>query len=411
MGKTHRIKSANDNSPRYARRVGQRGIARPQRLAASRPAFATAARGTPTTYYSTKPTQLPRQSLKTVAPSKLKEIALLLTMIALTAAIVIFAASQDIMLTLFDILALDSIIGLLFYAGSRSLMPIMFSLFGSACWAGLSILPLFQGQALTPPAWGAIIPLIALGQLWAATDLRSRRSFVIAGVLAAVWCALLAFHAALPAAALGSLIFMLGVAQHRLGKAAKDRDHFGADAHSLIGWIIAIAGAAMVQYHWLDFEPHANLTDGRLSALWIWGVGLCALAILVSSLMRYRAHKISALGIFIVSAVSLILPFSVSRPDIIDQVFAEIPGLSAVPSFGLVIGAAIIASAIGMIVNGLRRNQFAFVILGAIVFGLQGLLIFQPVMASFDFAVIAVLSLIGALAIGGLVAGRSLSDA
>ncbi len=208
-------------------------------------------------------------------------------------------------------------------------------------------------------------------------------------------------------AAVGSLVFMIGAAIHRFGKTFFDHMIPGASLHILGGWITAVAGACLLQQIWMGYDVQPISRPSAMPDLWIWGVAGAAIAILIGSFARLVKGRITFIGLLAVSLVTLVIPAAAARPDMVLAGFETVPGLPASPGFGLMIGAGIMASAIGMIVVGLKRNQFSFIVAGVTVFGLQALMLAQPASLSLEFGIVTVLGFITSLAIGGLVAGSN----
>ena len=232
----------------------------------------------------------------------------------------------------------------------------------------------------------------------------------IGTTLALAWLAFVTIVTPMPFEALSSLVFIIGAAIHRMGKAYSDYRVFGSTWHVVTGWLIAVLGAAMMQQTWLSVDVEPILKASTMPETWVYGTAGAAIIILLSSIFRFAKRKISTLGLLAVSLVTIILPVIAARPDLLTQFFASVPGVDPVPGFALIIGAAIMASAIGMIVVGLQRNKFMFIVVGVCVFGLEALMMSQPAFMSLEFAIVTFLSLIIGLAIGGWVAGSNLGS-
>lgn len=294
----------------------------------------------------------------------------------------------------------------------RSTPTLLLSLVLNALWLGLSFMDLPEFQNLSSPYLMVFIPLLLAGQLIAAMQMKKLRSIAITVTLTALWLVLLCYQANLSSSAIGSAVFMFGASQHRLGKTALDNEQLGAHWHILFGWLIAIIGLAYVQQVWLDpnielFQNHSTVAN---TPLWMCIIAMCAAAILYSSLKRLKNNKISIFGLVAVSTITGLVPLSVYQPQWIEIAFTTFFGFKSSPTFGIIIGTAVLASAIGIITSGLLRGRLTYVITGVMIFGLQAIILAGLVFSNLEVAIITLLSLIVALAIGGSVAGQSLAQ-
>jgi len=70
-------------------------------------------------------------------------------------------------------------------------------------------------------------------------------------------------------------------------------------------------------------------------------------------------------------------------------------------------GAVILASGLIWLVNGLKHGHILGMSMGALIIGVEAVILFQPENYNTDLGVIFIVSLICALCFGGLLAGAS----
>lgn len=256
-------------------------------------------------------------------------------------------------------------------------------------------------------AWLPLFPILILAQAILAKYLRTYAPMVVT-IMAAYGIAAIV-GTTFPSLALAGVLFAAAAAHHRLGKAWADMGTFAARLHITTGWLVAIGAATVIQSHWLNEEA------GQAAPLWLptegWWIALVVsgFGLFISSILRYKHAQITLSGIFLVSAAASILPIASLRPDLIYYAFDLLPGLPARPGFGFIIGAAIMASSIGWIVNGLRTGKLLDILLGSAVVAIQVMILFTPGEITLDFGIVFVLAFICALCVSGLIAGSSLS--
>jgi len=171
-------------------------------------------------------------------------------------------------------------------------------------------------------------------------------------------------------------------------------------------------GAMGFQYFWLSPDAVQNST-ATLSpeGLGLWkGVILMGLAVIFSSaILRYKYSQITLAGIFLVTATSALLPLMLWFPVWTQKTAAAILGISAMPTFGILIGAGVLAASAGMVLNGVRRHSPIMMGLGiAALFG-EAYLLIKPEIITIDNIVIFATGLLASLAIGAAIAGSSLA--
>ena len=171
-------------------------------------------------------------------------------------------------------------------------------------------------------------------------------------------------------------------------------------------------GAIGFQYFWLSPDAIENST-ATLSATGLAGwkalIATSLAVIFCSAIIRYKHTQISLAGIFILTAVSAIIPMMLWFPSWPQTIASAIPGLSAVPTIGILIGAAITAAALGMALNGVRRHSSIMMSMGIITLFVQAYLLVKPEFITLDNSIIFISGFLTALATSAVIAGTSLS--
>lgn len=250
-----------------------------------------------------------------------------------------------------------------------------------------------------------LIPCLLIGQIFLAQKLRSHLISALTIMAAGIW--VMAIASDLPLHALAGLGFALAAAHYCVARAWEATNVFGARVHSVFALTVALASALYIQSLWMQFGSETAQPIWTANNFWWSVLAISMIAIVISSLVRYKASQISLTGIFIISLGALLLPLATAKPDLMETAFYQIPGLDAYPGFGLVIGAAIIASCLIWIARGLKSGQLLTVLIGTIAIGVETFLLYQPDHFNTDFGVIFIMSLICALCVGGLIAGST----
>lgn len=339
---------------------------------------------------------------------------LLAVIISAIIAVISLAKLGGVALNSVDLAVMTGWIGLGVGWIYKSRTSLITSILATATWlfAAIPALNAFFGLGDASSAgWVTSLPFLVLGQILLSSKLRSGVCLSLALLLAYGWAIWLGFLSAYPLTALAGIGFAIGVAHHRIGKSLSDDQRFGAGWHSLIGAIAALIAAHLIQSVWLDPTMNSAVPGWMPTQTWWVILALASAALFIGSMMRFKHSRITLSGIFILSLATLILPFASIRPDLVRETFAAIPGLTAAPGFGLVIGAAIMAAGLAWVANGLRRLKLLSVVIGAALVGIQMVVLLSPGRATFDLGIVFVCSLIAALCIGGLVAGAALDHA
>ena len=314
-------------------------------------------------------------------------------------------------MTLADGLMLMSIFPLIIGYLLKSRICILASICASLIWGALSFTGLTETSNFV-----LIFPLICAAQIFMGTKIRSGMAITLAVITGYYWVSSYIFSAwnmdNLPFTFAAAAFFAIGMAHHRFGKAAEDKRLTGSAVHIHLGWIAAMIGAISFQYFWLNSEALQNST-ATLSALGLsaWkGIISVSLAIIFcSAMIRYKHTQISLTRIFLLTAISAIIPMMLWFPGWPQQITTTILGVSAMPAIGIFMGATISAAAIGMALNGVRRHSTIMVGMGLITLFVQAYLLIKPEFITLDNSVIFASGFVATLAVGAVIAGSSLS--
>ncbi len=250
-----------------------------------------------------------------------------------------------------------------------------------------------------------LLPFLILGQIVLAEKLRSSLVLLSAIIAAYIWLGTLTTD--MPLNVLAGIGFAIAAAHYWLGKAWSETGKFGADLHRVCAWLIALCAALYVQSVWMQAEFGQAKPVWSPSVLWWGALGVAMATLFIASLMRYKTSHISLAGIIIVLSVGAAIPLGTAKPDLVYSLFDLIPGLMARPGLGLMIGAVIIATGFLWVVSGLKHGRLLDMSMGAIMIGIEAIILFQPDSFNADLGVVFIVSLICALCFGGLVAGAS----
>ena len=342
---------------------------------------------------------------------RLSELAVVTALAGLLGGITTAANVFGLGLTLMDGLILMSIVPLFIGLLMNSRICVLASIGAALGWAMLTF---SNSTALTGAA--ALLPLIFAGQLFVATKIKSGVAIALT-VGTAYYCLLSLGYSLwkednLPLTFAAAALFIIGVAHHRGGKAAEDNRLIGSPIHIHLGWIGAMVGAIGFQYLWLNPNVLTTSTASlSIAGMTTWRIiVITALAmIFCSGIMRYKHSQITFLGIFLLTLASAIIPMMLWIPTWPQSLASIIPGIDLMQTVGVMIGASILAMAIGMVLNGARRHSPLMIAMGLGGFVAQAYLLIKPDYLTIDNVVIFGGTCLAALAIGGVIAGSSLA--
>ena len=133
------------------------------------------------------------------------------------------------------------------------------------------------------------------------------------------------------------------------------------------------------------------------------------MAIFISGIIRFKHTQITLLGIFILTLGSSLIPLMSWFPQLPEALVQNVSGVQTVPTFGIIIGAAVTATGIGFAINGIRRKSWMMIFLGLVALAIEAILLMTPLLFTADNIIIFLTALIATLAIGGTIAGNSLA--
>jgi len=258
-------------------------------------------------------------------------------------------------------------------------------------------------------------PVIAAVQLYYASVLRSKVSVIAATLTAYAWlighCFLFVSSGSISILMAAGILFIAALTQYRWGKAFEDEISFGSPIHTHFGWIVAIVSALTAQHFWLfpDNAIWQNTSSSFLGGMaWQLITALALTAIYLSGLVRWKHGRVTKIGAFAATLIAALLPLTIWAEPAINMIVTAIPGMYASPTIGLIIAGGILASGIGMALNGIRRNNTKMIMLAMLAIGAQIVMLMTPSLITFENVMVFGLSLIFALGLGGLMAGKSL---
>jgi len=342
---------------------------------------------------------------------RLSEIAIVSALGALISLIIFITNYFGLNLTPTDGFILMSVLALGLGYILKSRIAILASICTTLLWAIMSLIGAVPVNNMI-----ILFPVLTLGQIYFGSKIQSGLTIGLAvvtgyygliGLITMLWA-----NELFPLTHASALLFILGVAHHRSGKAAEDSQITGSNIHIYSGWIVATISAIIFQYFWLSPDAILQVTatlDPRSLQIWKLAVSLSILAVLVSSIIRFKHSQITLSGIFLLTVSSALIPFMIWFPNWPESFAANIPGAEASPAFGLVIGASVMAAALGFAINGIRRQSTLMVALGLMTLIFEIYLLMTPSLMTTDNMIIFFASFLAALAVGGTLAGNSLA--
>lgn len=343
---------------------------------------------------------------------RLSEIAIVSALGGLMSAMMIGSNYLGLNLTLIDGIILMGLLSVAMGYIVKSRIAILTSICATLLWAMMSFMGLEPINNIA-----VLFPLLIGLQIFTSSRISSKLAITLAiitgyygliGFLVTTW-----IYNLIPLTFASSLLFIIGIAHHRVGKAAEDTKIFGSKTHIYFGWVVAITSAVIFQYFWLNENATASNTASigpTGLALWKTAVSLSILAIFISGIIRFKHSQITLSGIFLLTFFSGLMPMMMWFPSWHETLAASIPGINSIPTFGIAIGAAIVAASIGFSLNGIRRQSVIMLFLGLPFLGVEGFLLITPNLMSIDHVIIFFVALLTAFTVGGVIAGNSLTS-
>jgi len=359
-----------------------------------------------------KPTVALETSKSETRGSEIHPIFLLVLGFALTCvATLVYILTTGQYSNLLDILIPAIVISGMFLVAMRSSLTLWPSLIILTAWAGLAALAKYNDQIIPANDWLIALPIILSLQIIAANHARSQSIMLVSLACAYAWLAVFTLGSDLTALASGTLIFTLGTAHHRLGKAWGDKGLMYSHQHTVIGWIGAMIGLMWAQHYFIplgEFEPNTLGTAAHQSLYWILGTALGLTAIVISGIIRMRYNRLSFISFLNLCASCILLPVIAYKPVILTTIFARFTGLPALPNFGFALGAIVIALSVGLVMNGLRRKRYVDAVIGGVVICSQIGILLNPNYLTLDSFIVVMFSMIFALCFEFMIARRSI---
>ena len=342
---------------------------------------------------------------------RLQEIAVLSTMACLLSAFALIANFLSLSIAPQDGAILGALGALVLAGAMTSRIALLFSVAASLIWAIFAP----QGTALTAPLL-FVFPLLAIAQAYIGTKINSGLSIglsILTGYYWAAWLLADMYSTGnMPLTFAASAFALIGMAHLRAGKAGEDKAVTGSNLHIYAGWSAAIIGAILFQIFWLDSDIlSASTASISAEGLQNWKglVMACLTIVFVSGIIRYKYSQITLTGIALTTLTAGLMPAMLWKPDWTVTVLDGFAGMKAMPTFGVIIGAAILASSLGFIINGLRRASNVMIGLGLLGMASQAVLLLDPALVTADNVVVFLTALLIALTISAAVAGNSVT--
>lgn len=342
---------------------------------------------------------------------RLSELAIVSALSGLISAIILVTNYFGLNLTPTDGFILMSVLSLGMGYVLKSRIAILASICVTLLWAVMSLIGAVPTNNMI-----VLFPVLTLGQIYFGSKIQSGLTIGLAvvtgyygliGLITILWA-----NDILPLTYASALLFIFGVAHHRSGKAAEDSQITGSNIHIYSGWIVATFSAVIFQSFWLSPDALPQVTtvlNPRNLLIWKLAVSLSILTVFISAIIRFKHSQITLSGIFLLTLSSALIPLMIWLPNWPETFAANIPGVEASPAFGLIIGAGVMAAALGFVINGIRRHSKLMLVLGlaAVIFEIY--LLMTPSLMTTDNIIIFFASFLAALAIGGTLAGNSLA--
>lgn len=186
-------------------------------------------------------------------------------------------------------------------------------------------------------------------------------------------------------------LFAAGFTYSRIGKSMQDSGLLGGLFQTNIGWAVAAICALLLQDYWLMSTPHmpwANMSNSSalaypMTAQWSALLLICTMIIGVASLLRMRKERQTFFGSLGILLFAALLPASIAfKPQLLAT--ASQYGIQVTPSVGLLIGGAVTALALAMLVNGLRRSKPSMMLLALATLSVEAIIVMDSVYAEPD---------------------------
>jgi len=303
------------------------------------------------------------------------------------------------------------IISTTFLMAMRSSIALWGSLLALTVWSALAVYAKFNGTDIPANNWLIALPIILSLQIIAASHSLSKFVMLASLACAYLWLTIFTLGSELTALASGTLIFILGTAHHRLGKAWDDKGLNYSHEHTLIGWVAAMIGLIWAQHYFIplgDLYPVTVGVGAHQSFYWLLGIVLGVIAIFFSCLIRLRHNRLSKMACLTVCASSLLLPAVAYAPAIMESGFEMFSGLPAMPYFGFALGAIVLALSVGLGINGLRRRRYIDTVVAGLMICAQTAILTNNYYLTFDTLLVVAFTMLFVICFQVMIARKSI---
>lgn len=206
---------------------------------------------------------------------------------------------------------------------------------------------------------------------------------------------------------IAAMSLMLGFAHYRIGKAMGDMQVESASLHVLFGWALTIIGALSVQNYWLGHNETIWQTFPSTAAADIsWQIvgAVSVAAVGIAGMIRMSYSQMSTMAVFLNLALAVGAAALFDQRDAIHHIIATSMNMPSSALVGFIIGAAILASALAMAVNGARAKSTAMIVISLFAIASQLVVLLDARIWTAETAVVFGLSLITSLCFATLFA-------
>ncbi len=247
--------------------------------------------------------------------------------------------------------------------------------------AGLGLVwaALYFESFLTPETIMLGLPLIWAGQIGLGLRLKSRLAVFLSLCAAYAWIGGFALQQVwvgnMSALYLAGGTFLFASLHYRAAKAAEDIGVSHLGGHIVISWGLATLSLMAIQDALIN--PNAEVWD---AALWIsplmkmvWGIFAAILLglILLSGFLRRKHARMFMSSIFTMTCLTAIIPLFIWYHDGAIDLFEISTGLPAYPTLAVLLGGAILASALFFTLNSIRRSRYSIAVVGMILLAVE----------------------------------------
>jgi len=270
-------------------------------------------------------------------------------------------------------------------------------------------------------AW--IFPALWAVQMFLSTEAQAKLPIVLATISGLFWLGtnlfVLTLTGQISALMAVSGLAIFGIMHSRIGKSMQDVRAYSGLFQTNIGWVVAIAAAITLQDYWLSGMPHATwnlfpdlaFTAAPMMGAWSAVIAACIVLVGGCSILRTKLGKQTLLGGLGILGFAALLPAITAFTPQIGAIL-ESKDLSPAPLIGLIIGSAVTAFSLGMLINGLRRGKTSMILMAFTALALEAIIVMESLydnpenLTIFGFAVLISALTVGVYAHKGFERGR-----